>query len=499
VPPPAVELDWSRGMVRDTARGAQPQASVYDAADYLLNRPGMAYKRGGWGYANTAAFSGATTTTAVAYAPFQAGTRVLGVGNNGHVYDTTVAGVGTAVFGAATQFPVVDRPKLIEDKLIFPRSDGTSVPKVATLNGTTLTFVDLAGGPPPGKYLAIYKSRPVLAGQLGFPNRITFGPAAWTPGITTTWTFVPTHDLATDYSYIEGDYPVTGLAALQNALLVFSAGHMERIVGSTPPPDSDMERGTIGATGCIDARSIVQLDNSVIFANQTGVYQTNGVSFTSLTTDGGIESYWQSLFAGYTPGLSQPVSAGMYRGNLLVYVGVPANVCLICNVARRAWGRVTNVKATMFAEASGTTDELYFGQFDRFIGTTSGMYTPTGANKNDADGTPVLPMLETRLFGDGPGVKRFGFGRVSYDLRDAAADNPTLKVSVAEGLEAPTFTQAPESPFGETTDVARRRFSVRRRGQAAAIRFEQTGASAKTELYAVEVEQYGLPYGAGGV
>jgi hypothetical protein len=69
----------------------------------------------------------------------------------------------------------------------------------------------------------------------------------------------------------------------------------------------------------------------------------------------------------------------------------------------------------------------------------SGLFTPTASNKNDADGTAVTPLLEYRLFGQGTGLKAYGFGRLTYDMRDAASDNPTLAVTAAPGVEATTY------------------------------------------------------------
>src|SRR5262249_15940063 len=85
-----------------------------------------------------------------------------------------------------------------------------------------------------GQYLGIYKSRVVVGGgwhnASGPPpqNRAYFSPI---PNPLSAW------DAA---SYIDFDHPITGFASLQNALLVFSWGTTERLIGATPPPDSDM-------------------------------------------------------------------------------------------------------------------------------------------------------------------------------------------------------------------------------------------------------------------
>jgi hypothetical protein len=64
----------------------------------------------------------------------------------------------------------------------------------------------------------------------------------------------------------------------------------------------------------------------------------------------------------------------------------------MCNVSRRAWWRVTNVKATMFSQAVGAAEELYYAdRSTNRVATISGFFSPTSSNKNDANGTAVTP------------------------------------------------------------------------------------------------------------
>jgi hypothetical protein len=245
-----LSADTSKGIVRDAPRTAIPDAGVYDAADYLLHEPGVAIKRGGTSYAGpalTAATYGATCT----YAEFPAGAQVISIGDNGHLYKVT-AGTTTDVSTLGTGFPGIDRPKLRvgggTNLVMIPASNGTTAPK--QYNGTAVA--NFGGSPPTGRFCEVYKTRFVLGNVSGNENRLYFSP---TPDPTTTWD--------TTNSWIDFDYPITGLAATNNMLLVFSQGHTERLIGSTPPPGSDMDRSPIGTVGCTDARSIVVQENNV--------------------------------------------------------------------------------------------------------------------------------------------------------------------------------------------------------------------------------------------
>lgn len=479
---PIVDGDWSHGIIRDVPRASLPPGSVYDSTDYLLHQPGIAQKRGGTSYAGPALTS-ATYTAGVAFAPFPGGGKLLGIGNNGHLY-TVASGSTSDISTMGSAFATVDTPKFrvgaSKNLLVITANDGSTAPM--TYDGTTVAT--LTGSPAAGKFAEIYKTRLVVANTSGNPNRLFFSP---TPDITATWD--------TTDSWIDANYPVTGMAALTNVLLIFSAGHTERIIGTTPPPGSDMDLATLFGTGCTDARSIVVMDGQVIFANQNGVYLTNGAGILSLTAVGGIATYWQALLAGYDA-TTWTIAAGVSQSTYLTVSITDNNGALVdtlmCNLAAktRSWWRVKNYQATMFARSVGVQDELYYAdRTTNRVTKTSGMWTPTGANKNDANGTAVTPTIEFRPLGTGTGMKQFGYARATYDMRDAATDNPTLAITVKPGIEADTAVTPAESPLVETTSSARQRFSVMRSAQAVTVKLTQANASAKTEIYALELEE----------
>jgi hypothetical protein len=484
---PLSEVDWSRGIVRDAPRDAIPKGALYDATDFLLYQQGLAQKRGGTAYAGPA-LTGAAYAAAAAFAEFPAGSQLVGIGDNSHIYRVT-AGTTTDLGGATVA--TKDRPKLRvgagKNLLVFTADNGTSGP--VKYDGSAAPAA-LGGTPAAGRFSEIYKTRVVLGGSTANPNRLFFSP---TPDIEATWD--------TANSWIDCDYAITGLASLHNVLLIFSQGHTERIIGSTPPPGSDMDRAPVGSIGCTDARSIVVQEGNAIFANPRGVYLTNGAGFASLTTEGFIETYWQSLFAGYDQ-TTWTVAAGVLRSFYFVFIldNTGALVdALMCYVPNRAWCRLTNMRGMMFASAVGAQEELYYAdRSTNRIVKLSGIFTPAAANKNDADGTAVTPTMQFRMIGQGTELKAYGDAHLSYDMRDAATDAPTLAALIAPGIEAPTYTAVPESPLAATTGLRRARLTVSKDTQGMSVKLAQTGPSAKTEVYALEqlVRSYG--YGSEG-
>lgn len=489
---PVLDATWVKGIVRDTPRVGIPPGALYDSADFLLHQPGLAMKRGGWSYAGPA-MSGATYAASVLYAPYPAGGKLLAVGDNGHLFSVTagtttdLGSLGSSAFGATHDIPKF-RVGASKNLAVFTTNDGTTAPEI--YDGTTISA--LSGTAPAGSHAEIYAGRLVLANTSANPNRMFFSPS---PDITATWD--------TTNSWIDADYPITGMAALTNALLVFSAGHCERIIGVTPPPNSDMAHAVLWSTGCTDGRSIVVVDQQVIFANQRGVYLTNGaVTPICLTALGGIDTYWQSLLVGYDPS-TWTISAGLMRANyLFVSITNGSNALVaafICNVPARSWWRVTNLQAMMFGRSVGVADELYFAsRATNRVGALSGIWTPSSGNQSDGDGTAVKPSMELRAMGDGVGLKQYGFGRITFDMTDGGSV-PTMAITMKSGVEADTSFTPAESPLAATGGtVTKPRWSVNRAAQAMTISLAQTQASSVTNIYAVELEERAKPQGFEG-
>jgi hypothetical protein len=161
----------------------------------------------------------------------------------------------------------------------------------------------------------------------------------------------------------------------------------------------------------------------------------------------------------------------------------------MCNVPRRAWWRLTNTTALMYAQAVGVQDELYYAdRSTNRVVALSGIFTASSSNKNDANGTAVTPLLEYRALTRGTGLTSWGDGRLSFYMADAASDNPTMGITVKTGVRAATSSTPSESPLAENTDEDRKRFTVAKDAQAVTIKLQQSNASSATEVYALEVE-----------
>jgi hypothetical protein len=406
------------------------------------------------------------------YAPFKATPRVVAIGDNAVLYivnpDTlAVSTVGAAVRPLQTAFH--------NDKLILPSSVSGGAPLYFDGN-TTYSL-----GGPSGKYACMYKDRTILANTIANPTYLYFSDA----GDPTTWD--------TTNSWLSVGSPVTGLASLPAALMVFQEESTARIRGSTPPPDTDMiVDDPVFNIGCTDARSIAVSGPYACFCNPTGIYLTNGTNQpTDVTEVAGFKTYWTSLFTGYDPE-TWTIAGGFYQNNYVVSVmnGTTFVDGFCINLDTYAMWRISNLTGACFASAVQIQEELWFGLRDEAkLATFSTVFSPAAAYKQDGDGTDIEPVLETPIYGTDPsGVKTFRSLYLGYDCRDAASDDPILTVSYLTDLDGSYTAMSPT--FAETTarDTAKAPVDIANDGIA--FKVAQTNSSSLTRLFSLDANAH---------
>lgn len=470
-----------RGMRRDTPRHQMPKESVWNLVDLIPEVIGAPLeKRGGWSYGSdafTGVHAGSDECVAVFYADFTAApklcvaSRDVGVATNLLTVNTSTNAVSSVGNLSNT---MVQNPVLHADKLIFPFSGGATAPQ--KYDGSTLAA--LGGSPPNGTYATVYKDRTVLARTSTNKTRVYFSDPADPEGWDTTNT------------YLSVLSPITGLAALPNALLVFQDKVTSRIRGSTPPPGTDMiVDDPLFSVGCSDARSIVTRGAFCVFANPLGVYISNGtLNPEDLTASAGLKSYWLEIMAAYSSS-TYTLAAGMIRDYYIISVmnGSSFVDCLMFDVPKRTGWRLSNIGALCFGSAVTGGEELYFGlKSVGRLGKLSSIFSPASGVKNDADGTAVGWTLETPFYIDRPGKKTWRSAYVSYDMQDAASDNPVLTVSYQKTPEGSYTALSPT--LAESTDYTRARLPLRVPAHGIGLKIVQSNASSVSRLYDLEAE-----------
>jgi hypothetical protein len=118
----------------------------------------------------------------------------------------------------------------------------------------------------------------------------------------------------------------------------------------------------------------------------------------------------------------------------------------------------------------------------------SDMFADPPIRSVDADGSPVLPRLQSRVLTGGPFLKAFGDGHLTYDVRTAAAAPSALSLSLSKEIEQGGFAFSSNFASIAGPDPARQRFPISGDGHGLSFSLAATVESTKCELYAVEAE-----------
>lgn len=196
---------------------------------------------------------------------------------------------------------------------------------------------------------------------------------------------------------------------------------------------------------------IAAWENALVVPTVDGVYLVDGISRPTplaLSVTDKIAGYAR---AGYRPG-----QAVVYRNHYVLPIVDNTNVCidtLVCRLDRPVDTRVGRIFPWTFASGHGaevrglsvrvgqTTQApvLLAAGADGRVLNLSSWFTPGTAFKQDADATTHDLIVETRDFRVNPAgarnrstVRRV---RISYELTDAASDNPVVQAFVGTGTD----------------------------------------------------------------
>jgi hypothetical protein len=482
-----LDNSWTAGMRQDMARDALPGGAVWNMVDFIPNElQAPIAKRGGWTYTG-GAMAGVTQMNALCNAQFATNPKILGIDQAGNLWDV---GAFNNLGSLTSALVPLQNPIFYRSKAIIPANDGTTIPKywdnsvIANLTGAF-----------PGKYAGVFKDHLVLGASTANPNRLAFSNAA----DPTTW------DLT--LQVWDSSFPLVGIGILRAGIVCFHSDSVEIIRGSIPPPGGDFSMVPLVTWGCLDARSIVNWNDQVIWASAEGVFQTDGASVSDLTDTGGMVKYWRDTFlANYTS--SYKIVSGVYRNHLFISLLDGSNVfqdCLVCDLRRRVWYRFSNFPMRGAVQVHSAPEELYVSMGAR-VAKVSSCWNPTSSVKADADGTNVLPYFESglhrgfmrlhRRWIQSEAIQNWKAMYATFDMRDSGSDLPTLRLSLANTPEAGSYTQytggAGQQPdLPATTVWGRKRVFLGYAQNGLSYKLEQVNPSASTKIYSVEAEYSG--------
>jgi hypothetical protein len=456
-----------------------PQGYLWDVVDYvpLIIDAGLT-GRGGWVWGSSVL--GGDPIAGILM-PFSSGDKILTVGADKQWYEVSDTPPYTAVArGAALN--ALQNPVQFLDTVILPDGDKAAVPQVLTAPGGALAIGNLDPSAPHAPFATVYKGLLAMGGAPGATTSLRFLPS--TVAVTSAW------DPA---AVIVSTAPITALGSLRSVLLLFHAGSVTRVRGSTAPhtgaTDADMfEEGLFDRIGCTDPKTIAYWNDNCIFADEHGVHITDGAVVRNLASQGSILYFWRQAWA------NKISAAGCtfldYYMITLRYAGAPS-VTLIADLNRRQWFRFSNVYSQSYFSSSGGTgmERVWAGMAgtNRLARIAPTFFpTLTLAPISDADGAIVLPEFETPWYRLGnEGRKRTRFVYLSYDARSSGAGN-VLSVGLVQGPADNTYTALGGVPL--TTDYSRYKLPINGAPYGVGFRVQQLQATSVTRVYDLAVE-----------
>ena len=497
MPTVLVSPNFDRGYMSDRPRDQLPPGFAYRMKDWLPTFGAPLRRRGGWtrSTTNLNIVSPVANIAGVAWVPFPDDPHLMIVGSNGKVFlDKTFNGSGGTFvaqpsFGAITHSPFWSRDL---NGMILLQGLGLAAAnpqKYTSAGGGTYAVANLGGTPPQASVGANWTDYVLLAnGYISgtrYANRIWVSgvgtPEVWTPG-TAFW-----------------DMPdeVVRIQPLRVGILVLGYTDTWLLVGDTPPPGGNWsQQDVFHGTGCMDGRSLVTYREFAIWANNTGVYKSDGYTLTDLTEAGGVKKRWRELVGTFDFKAGWRCSAGVYAGHYVITIldnNGTLVTCQVCDIERGIWYEFTNVPASMFASrpsGPGTatvdgSEELFFAHWSQpYACRLSPAWMAQAAS--DADGVPVLPQLETPFWKPGgSGRKVFRRGYVTYDLRDGGSVPHLQFEATTSPDDNPTYVVV--DSLAATTKQSRSSFALAQRDLGVALRLKQLAASTSTRLAELEL------------
>jgi hypothetical protein len=481
--------DFSGGMKPDVPITQLPANAVRNMTDLVpWSGEALLSARNAWD--RTGATMSTTYAGALAFAPFSGGGQLVGIADTGSVFQVPHTGTAANTARGTAQVPI-QPPVFYRNVLYIPSNNGTSTVKSY---GGSSNAAAASGSPPAGMLATVFKDHLVLARDNTTRQRIWFSNG----GDAASW------DTAVDGQWLDASFPVSGLAVVRNMILVFAEEGVERIRGDIIPgvAGSDMVREPLPIPGCADPASIAVADDVCYYANATGIYMTDGIGSVDLTAQGGIKNWWNDKLSGYDGGWV--IAGGVFEGKYIVAVHEESTfeLCLVCDVARRAFFQFSNVPANMFASvsqgyASGAAGGLYFAERDApWLAQASPLFdrrsdaddaAGTGTN-NDGNGTSRAVRLRTGLFKPG-GEGRKRIRKLYVRVGAGVGETITVKAYTNESLAESGVITVGTITGNSTISPARKKLSLGRATEGVSVELTSTLTSAGAlNVYKIEAE-----------
>jgi hypothetical protein len=494
-----------KGLIRDVAIDNMPEGFVYDMTDFIPNRKGSRVDiRGNWSFLGPAFPGNVWGGRDCRFDPtvLTPSDRLL-VSAGGQIHDVNHdSGAHTVVPGVGGPATMIQNAEKLRDKVYFMDGAGLTVPTAVYPSGGALVAVSLPASAPKSKVGIVYKDRLVLAEGA----RARFSPLSTTGVAPNNGPLAPWDST----SYVDTSETIQGFAAMQGQILVFHTAMVERIRGNIAPAtnvNGNMFVDTLSdQVGCTLPGTIVPWRENVIFADERGVYLTDGTSVKSLTEQGGVSDFWREAYRYRFQGAS--INCSVYLDYLLISIlttaaAKPFFVC--CDLNERTWFRFNNFAASCQIPGEGSREEVYTGMYvDNKLAIVSSMFgepyvgVNPPPNLTDGNGLLVLPSITTgfKKLGE-EGLERLREVHVSYHHQSYVSPSSPNSVKVEYRISPPTPLEFDIVDIGDwqiagnlpSTDVyTRKKLPIGKRAYGVMVRITALNGSRVSRLFSIGVK-----------
>jgi hypothetical protein len=475
-----VQQDFSAGMFRGVDPLLIPRSGAYDIVG-LLDEDGAVSGRGGSTVRST---SDATTDIRGLWHGF-AGTTELTLfwGLAGDIYKLNANDSITAAGDVSDLVEPMTPPASIGGKVYFPGinsagSDG------ATYDGTTFGTYTLPTGISSAGlanwHVAVAGNRLWMAqGEtLVFSDRDTPG----TFGATSIHK-IPGAKILRIVGFRDSLIALTTRGVWRFSNIVYNltdaSGNVQHRIDQVS--QDVIPRGGLGVTTWAGGLIVPALDG--VWELPLGVQGEPLAPFARISDN--IAKLYRDEVENY------PGQVAVFRGHLLLPTTEAGGDVLVCRLdhKRRPWSRMDDPMTAFLVRppASGTTEPELLGVHDAGLRIVDVNYFAPEDDQSDPDaGTPVWSVT-TRDFPTGGFTVNTATGvRLSYELADPAAANPTIAASYAVGEEGAAFTALSGSAAEDSSGVGSVRWSLRKRTRSIRYKFVSSGAYSRCKVRGIE-------------
>ena len=464
---------WSGGMVSDippnlldpVKKGQSPY--MLNMLPNWFNAPLTARSAWEYGYIQhtdlTTVSASTTKVTGTNYAPFIDGNQIVIVDQSGRIIGINSGGSATLLDGTGLATPQCSQGIFHLDRFMLPANDGAHFPWYVSSNGSGTASATAYSDPFPkcrgfaswGGYLIAYNGGDFANSYTQNRRRIWFSDLG-------AFTYTAANNSFYDARALE---EVMAVVPSGNGLIYFGRRRCQMLTGTTPPSGTDvgdLVLVDLYPYGLADYNAWKLWNGYVIFANEKGVYKTDGTSLVDITAATGLRQSWLGDMQYYSTGYT--CALGVFQDYVFVTVCNASQVeqfTYVFDMAHEIGFKFSNFGTLMYAEInSGAHSETDASEMDLLFGLATApqfgrvqpVFQPSTATGKDPNGAPVVFDWQSCFYQFGTNdEKRLRRMWPSYQIdRTTATDDVIWQVNTQNDPDNPSWgtLTSPQSTSG---------------------------------------------------